>query len=247
MSFVKSRSDAPAGFFEVEAAGLRWLAAPGGVPVAEPLDVAPHRLTTTRLDTCPPTEAAAEEFGRRLAVTHDAGARHFGVPPDDWDDDGYIGTLPLPRAAEPIASWGEFYANLRLRPYLRAAHDQGIRLDGLDQVCTRLEAGVYDDPSDVPSRIHGDLWSGYVLWTPSGVHLIDPAAHGGHRETDLAMLALFGLPRLERVLRAYDEAHPLADGWKDRIGLHQLHPLLVHVVLFGGGYVAQAVDLAGRY
>lgn len=247
MSFVKSRPDAPAGFFEVEAAGLRWLAVPDGVPVAEPLDVSPDRLTTTRLATCPPTAAAAEEFGRRLAVTHDAGARHFGVPPEGWDGDGYIGTLPLPRAVEPVASWGEFYANLRLRPYLRAAHDQGIRLDGFDRVCTRLEAGAYDDPSDEPARIHGDLWSGNVLWTPNGVHLIDPAAHGGHRETDLAMLGLFGLPHLERVLQAYDEAHPLADGWRDRIGLHQLHPLLVHVVLFGGGYVTQAVELARRY
>ncbi len=195
----------------------------------------------------PPTESAAEDFGRRLAVTHDTGARYFGVPPDGWSGDGYIGTIPLPHALEPVESWGEFYANLRLRPYLRAAYDQGIQLDGIERVCTRLEAGVYDDPSDEPCRIHGDLWSGNVLWTPDGVHLIDPAAHGGHRETDLAMLALFGLPRLDRVLRAYDEAHSLRDGWQQRIGLHQLHPLLVHVVLFGGGYAAQAIEAARRY
>jgi fructosamine-3-kinase len=244
MTFVKSRSDAPAGFFEVEAAGLRWLAVPGGVPVAEPLDVSPTQLTTTRLDVAPPTESAAEDFGRRLTVTHDAGARHFGVPPEGWQGDGYIGTIPLPHAWEPVKSWGEFYANLRLRPYLRAAN---LHLDVFERLCTRLEAGTYDDPSEEPCRIHGDLWSGNVLWTPNGVHLIDPAAHGGHRETDLAMLALFGLPQLDRVLRAYDEAHPLADGWRDRIGLHQLHPLLVHVVLFGGGYLQQAVDLAKRY
>ncbi|MGW7685408.1 fructosamine kinase family protein [Kribbella sp. NPDC054772] len=245
--FVKSRPDAPEGFFEVEAAGLRWLAVPGGVPVAEPLDVSSDQLTTTRLDAAEPTGAAAEEFGRRLAVTHDAGARYFGVPPDGWDGDGYIGTIPLPRAVDPVKSWGEFYANLRLRPYLRAARDQGIHLDGFGRVLARLESGAYDDPSDGPSRIHGDLWSGNVLWTPDGVHLIDPAAHGGHRETDLAMLGLFGLPHLDRVLRAYDEAHPLADGWRDRIGLHQLHPLLVHVVLFGGGYVSQVMALVKKY
>lgn len=104
MTFVKSRRDAPAGFFEVEAAGLRWLAVPGGVPVAEPLEVSATHLTTNRLDTAPPTAAAAEEFGRRLAVTHDAGARYFGVPPDGWDGDGYIGALPLPHAREPSAS-----------------------------------------------------------------------------------------------------------------------------------------------
>jgi fructosamine-3-kinase len=74
--------------------------------------------------------------------------------------------------------------------------------------------------------------------------LIDPAAHGGHRETDLAMLALFGCPYLETVLAAYDEASPLADGWRTRVPLHQLFPLLVHVVLFGRGYAAQAVGAA---
>lgn len=249
--FVKRRPDAPPGFFEVEAAGLRWLAVPGGALVAEPVDVSPGQLSTVKLKLVPPTGAAADEFGRRLAVTHDAGARHFGVPPDGWTTDGYIGTIGLPHALQPVRAWGVFYANLRLRPYLRAAYDAGTidahELEVFERVCTRLEDGVYDDPSDEPSRIHGDLWSGNVVWAAGGVHLIDPAAHGGHRETDLAMLGLFGLPELERVLRAYDEAHPLADGWRDRVGLHRLHPLLTHVVMFGGSYVAQAVTLAHKY
>lgn len=247
--FVKRRHDAPTGFFEVEAAGLRWLAVPGGVPVADVLDVSATHLSTGHLQAAPPTGAAADEFGRRLAVTHDAGARYFGVPPDGWVGDGYIGAIGLPHSREPLP-WGEFYANLRLRPYLRAAYNQGTidghQLEIFERVCARLEAGTYD-ADERPSRIHGDLWSGNVLWTPTGVHLIDPAAHGGHRETDLAMLGLFGLPHLERVLRAYDEAHPLADGWRDRVGLHRLHPLLTHVVLFGGSYVAQAVAMAHKF
>jgi len=249
--FVKKRRDAPKGFFEVEAAGLRWLAVPGGVPVAEPVDVSGSQLSTVRLEFVPPTGAAADAFGRRLAVTHDAGAKYFGVPPDGWDGDGYIGSIALPHAPEPKKSWGDFYANLRLRPYLRAAYDRstidGHQLEVFEQVCARLEAGAYDDPSEPPSRIHGDLWSGNVLWCPDGVHLIDPAAHGGHRETDLAMLGLFGMPQLERVLRAYDEAHPLADGWRARVGLHRLHPLLTHVVMFGGSYVPQAIAMAHKY
>ena len=77
--------------------------------------------------------------------------------------------------------------------------------------------------------------------------MIDPAAHGGHRESDLAMLALFGLPHLPRVLDAYAEASPLADGWTDRVALHQLFPLLVHACLFGGGYGARAAEAARRY
>ena len=100
-------------------------------------------------------------------------------------------------------------------------------------------------PQEPPARIHGDLWSGNVLWGSDGTAwLIDPAAHGGHRETDLAMLALFGAPHLQRLLDAYAEAAPLADGWRERVPLHQLHPLLVHAVLFGGGYGARAAQAA---
>ena len=95
-------------------------------------------------------------------------------------------------------------------------------------------------PEEGPARLHGDLWSGNVLWAVDAAWLVDPAAHGGHRETDLAMLALFGLPYLDRVLLAYDDAAPLADGWRERAPLHQLWPLLVHAVLFGDAYGARA-------
>jgi fructosamine-3-kinase len=250
-TFVKERHDAPPGFFEVEAAGLRWLDVPGGVPVVQPLEVAPGRLATPRLAPAPPTGAAADEFGRRLAVMHDAGARHFGVPPDGWDTDGYIGTIELLHAHRATRSWGEFYATYRIQPYLRMAYDKGTigdhQLPVFDRLCSTLSSGAYDDPADRPCRIHGDLWSGNVFWTAEGVHLIDPAAHGGHRETDLAMLGLFGMPQLERVLRAYDEAHPLAEGWRDRVGLHRLHPLLTHTVMFGSAYVAPALAMARKY
>ena len=99
-------------------------------------------------------------------------------------------------------------------------------------------AGEFDD-DDGPVRLHGDLWSGNLLWTPDGVVLIDPAAHGGHRETDLAILALFGCPHLHAVIDGYRSVHPLREGWPDRTPLHQLYPLLAHVVLFGGGYARQ--------
>ena len=115
------------------------------------------------------------------------------------------------------------------------------------RVIERLASGVFDDDAP-PARIHGDLWSGNVLWSPDGVVLIDPAAHGGHRITDLAMLALFGTPRLARIHAAYAEASDhLPDGWRDLIGLHQLHPLLVHADLFGGSYRSQVVEVARRY
>jgi fructosamine-3-kinase len=123
----------------------------------------------------------------------------------------------------------------------------GARL--VDRVCARLEADDQEltGPPEPVARLHGDLWSGNVLWTPDGAVLIDPAAHGGHRESDLAMLALFGLPHLERALASYRERAPLAGGWRDRVALHQLFPLLVHAALFGSGYGVEAVAAAKRY
>ena len=99
-------------------------------------------------------------------------------------------------------------------------------------------------PAEPPSRIHGDCWSGNLLWSGGRGVLVDPAAHGGHRETDLAMLALFGAPYEDRIVASYQETAPLAAGWRARIPLHQLHPLLVHVCLFGAGYRDAALTAA---
>jgi fructosamine-3-kinase len=113
-------------------------------------------------------------------------------------------------------------------------------------------AGILEGSVDVgvpepPARLHGDLWSGNVLWAADGrVWVIDPAAHGGHRESDLAMLALFGAPQLERIIGAYEEVAPLAEGWRERVPLHQAWPLLVHAALFGGGYGTSAAGALRR-
>jgi fructosamine-3-kinase len=243
--FRKSRPDAPDGFFAVEAAGLRWLGAAGGAAVVEPLSVGAAEILLSYVRQRPPTSSDAEAFGAALARTHRAGAPHHGSPPDGWPGDGYIATLPLPHTAVAIdGGWGRFYADLRLAPYAAALDAEGRR--AVDAVGERLRAGdeALTGPPEPPARLHGDLWSGNVLWGGDGAVLVDPAAHGGHRETDLAMLALFGLPHLDRVLAAYDEAYPLADGWRGRVALHQLHPLLVHATLFGGGYAARATRAA---
>jgi fructosamine-3-kinase len=100
--------------------------------------------------------------------------------------------------------------------------------------------GELAGPPEPPARTHGDLWSGNVFWSGGKGWLIDPAAHGGHRETDLAMLALFGAPFLDEILAAYQAVTPLAGGWRARVPLHQLHPLLVHACLYGETYGAQA-------
>jgi fructosamine-3-kinase len=246
--FVKRSSGAPAGFFACEAAGLQWLsAADGGVPCARVIEYGDASLTLGRLERATPTRAAADEFGRRLAHTHDAGADAFGSPPDGWTGPGYFGPLhhPMPMSLAGHDRWGAFYARERLAPMAERAAPalSPATRAAVDAVISRCEAGDFDD-DDAPARLHGDLWCGNVMWTPDGAVLIDPAAHGGHRETDLAMLALFGCPFLDAVLDGYQSHRPLRDGWQARIGLHQLYPLLAHVVLFGGDYARQTHEAA---
>lgn len=241
-ALMKTHPRPPAGFFAAEVRGLRWLAEAAGVSVPEVLGTDDECVILRWVEPGRPTPDAAVGFGQALATTHAAGAPAYGLT-----QDGYIGRLPLPAGSAP--TWAEFYATARVLPYLRLGRDRGAISAGqaatVEAVLTRLPGLV---PEESVARLHGDLWNGNVLWGTDGrVWVIDPAAHGGHRETDLAMLALFGLPHLARVLEAYDEAAPLAEGWPDRVGLHQLFPLLVHACLFGGGYAARAADTAAGY
>jgi len=236
-TFVKRRADAPAGFFEAEAAGLRWLADAGGARVVGVIAVQPGRIELERIEDGSPSRRDARAFGAALARTHAAGADAFGAAPAGHDGPLYIGKRPLPSADE--ASWGRFYARDRVLPYLAIAERAGsVRDDEAGDIraaCRLIASGAFDD-DEPPARLHGDLWNGNVLWSPDGVVLIDPAAHGGHRETDLAMLALFGCPFLDDVLAGYDEATPLRAGWRGRVPMHQLHPLAVHAASYGRSY-----------
>jgi len=251
----KESAAAPPGYFAWEAAGLRWLAqarAAGGAAVVDVLDVDLHHLDLARLVPAPPTRDAAERLGRGLAATHAAGAPAHGCGPPGWDGDGWLGPLsePLPLALGAWDAWGEFFAQARIVALLPLARARGVLDDDevavFDRLAGRVASGTFDT-GEPPARLHGDLWSGNVLWTAADAVLIDPAAHGGSREADLAMLALFGAPHLEQVLAAYDEAAPLPDGWRDRVLLHQVHPLLLHAVLFGGSYAGQALRAARHY
>lgn len=227
------------GLATAEAAGLRWLAVPEGPPVPTVHGQDEQWLVVDHVPSGRMSAEAAERFGRQLATLHATGAPAFGEPPPGGPADAWIGTAPMRN--EPASEWPSWYAEHRVLPYLHTAAGSMQRSDvqAVEQVCDRI--GELAGPPEPPARLHGDLWSGNVHAGADGqVWLLDPAAHGGHRETDLAMLTLFGAPQLERILTCYDETAPLAAGWRARVPLHQLFPLLVHAVLFGGGYGASA-------
>lgn len=257
-----------------EAAGLRWLGEPqtsGGVRVAEVISVSPRRLEIARITPGRPSADAAQRFGRALARTHAAGAPWWGCPPPGWTGELHMGRskTPLVDHTHAPATWGEFYAEHRIAVFARDLRDAGrigtADLRMLDELAKHLRAGDLD--SEQPglvrraghtvARVHGDMWSGNVLWDGSpdsasadartGAALIDPMAHGGHAETDLATLTVFGFEHLDHIYASYDEVSPLAPGWRDRIELHQLGIVIMHAHLFGGGYVDESLRLARRY
>ncbi|MGC5233639.1 fructosamine kinase family protein [Streptomyces albogriseolus] len=240
---VKRAEDAEAA--RAEAAGLRWLAEADATPVPRVHDREEAWLVLDRVREGRPGREAALRFGRELAGLHAAGAPAFGAPPPGGPVEAFIGLAPMRNVTGD--DWPAWYAEHRVLPYLRRAVDAGTMDAGeaavVERVCARLPGLA--GPAEPPARLHGDLWNGNVLWGADGrVRLIDPAAHGGHRETDLAMLALFGCPLLDAVLEGYQDVAPLAAGWRARVGVHQLFPLLVHAVLFGRGYAGQALAAA---
>jgi fructosamine-3-kinase len=237
--FVKTNRHPPAGMFPAEARGLDWLRAAGAVRVPQVLAVDERFLALELIRPGKPRATFDEELGRGLAALHRAAPAAFGL-----DHDNFIGRLPQSNVPASAPGWPAFYRERRLQPQLQRAAGAGLLPAALrrdfDRLFERLEALV--GPEEPPARLHGDLWAGNRLVDATGRSwLIDPAAHGGHREFDLAMMRLFGGFRTA-AFAAYAEVYPLADGHAERVPLYQLYPLLVHVNLFGGSYVASVAS-----
>ena len=244
--FVKHREGAPAGMYAAEAAGLAWLAEPSALRTPAVVAVGDERpprfLALEWIPRGSPAAGHDEALGRGLAALHRAGSPAFGLA-----DDNFIGSLPQRNGLAD--SWPAFYGERRLEPLARMAADAGALpaefLAGLERLRARLPDLC--GPPEPPARLHGDLWGGNAMAGPDGAPvLIDPAVYGGHREIDLAMMRLFG-GFSRAVFDGYAEAHPLAPGHEDRAELYQLYPVLVHVVLFGGGYARSAERILRRY
>ena len=243
--FVKTHPSPPAGMYEAEARGLRWLEAAGAIRVPRVLAVSDARPAFLALELLTPSKRRArfdEELGRSLASLHTFGAPSFGL-----DHDNFIGRLP--QSNTPADDWASFYWSERLEPQARMAIEGGLLDAGtrraLDALRAKLPALV--GPEEPPARLHGDLWGGNLhVDDTGGPSVIDPAVYGGHREMDLAMMRLFG-GFGTRVFSAYREAMPLAPGADERVALYQLYPLLVHVNLFGGSYVGSVKRALSEY
>jgi fructosamine-3-kinase len=243
--FAKTHPGAPPGSFTTEATGLAWLRAAGPLAVPGVLAVAddpPNHLVLEWIDAGAGRSRDEAGFGAALAGLHRAGAPCFGR-----EDRRTTGSRGLPN--EPCETWAEFYATNRLLPLARLARDGRVlpsrQIDALVRLAGDLARfGAADEP---PARLHGDLWAGNRLVDSAGRSwLIDPAAHGGHREFDLAMMRLFGGFGAD-CFAAYSDAHPLAPGWEDRVLLHQIAPLVVHAVKFGGHYVDASISAIDHY
>jgi fructosamine-3-kinase len=237
--FAKTHPDPPPGFFTTEAAGLRWLREPDVVAVPEVLAVSddPAFLVLEWIEVGYGNVRTEVDLGRSLARLHQATPGCFGR-----EDRRTTGSRGLPN--EPCATWAEFYATQRLAPLARLARDAGalpsVAIAGLERLAQPDRLATFGAADEPPARLHGDLWAGNRLVDAAGRSwLIDPAAHGGHREFDLAMMRLFGGFGAD-CFASYEELHPLTAGWEDRVPLHQIAPLVVHAIKFGGGYVSAA-------
>jgi len=257
-AFVKRAAGAPDMFepdmFEREAEGLRALAAAEAIRVPQVLAVGEQALVLEMIQEAPKKRGFFEAFGQDFAKLHAHRGKAFG-----FLHDNFIGSTrqrndpldgPWDEAAEDDGStWPEFFVERRLRFQLRLAVNAGHDRE-LERLLDRAEARIIELLSaaiELPSILHGDLWSGNFIVDDRGqACLIDPAVYYGHREADLAMTRLFGGFDAS-FYGAYAEAWPLAPGHQDRLAIYQLYHLLNHLNLFGSGYFAQSQRILQHY
>ncbi|EEZ91246.1 fructosamine kinase [Mobiluncus mulieris 28-1] len=244
-----------------EAASLEWLDQANGARIVKVLRHDHAGLHLEFLEDGFQSPKAAHEFGAALAATHAAGAPGWGAAPPTWDSEqAFKGLMPMsvvPAGKDfPYQSFGTWLSAQRLQPVAEAAAKHGdlppklmARFEKLYHV---LQTGEFDSPQPQlvktpAARLHGDLWAGNLCWTRPGIVLIDPSAYGGHAETDLAECEVFSTPYINEIYAGYQSVSPLSPGWKERLSLHQLYMMTLHLALFGGGYLHAVSRILQQY
>ncbi|MDV3309217.1 MAG: fructosamine kinase family protein [Cyclobacteriaceae bacterium] len=233
------------GMFETEAKGLALLFDTGALRIPRVVGTGTRGEYQFILMEFVQSAAKSREYwrtlGRQLAALHRTSWHQYGL-----DHDNYMGSLPQENA--PSHDWVSFFIERRLHPQLKLGVDaRRISSDVTTQfeiLFKRLRDILNQEP---PSLVHGDLWSGNVIVDDTGNPcLIDPAVYYGHREIDLAMTELFG-GFDQDFYDAYEEAFPTEPSLQERLDIYKLYPLLVHVNLFGGGYLGEVRAILRRY
>ncbi|RDE24529.1 hypothetical protein DV711_02780 [Motiliproteus coralliicola] len=246
--FIKHLHNPPSNFFTAEAAGLKALSGAGIIQTPTVCAVGPCLLVLELIETCQPTEQHWQQLGHQLAELHRQPMPSFG-----FSHHTYCGLSEQTNRQDQNGF--RFFAEQRLLPQGKRAYQAGLldrgMLKRLERICQRLEDWI---PPQSAVLIHGDLWSGNVLFGKRARHsdersqpfLIDPAAYYGWAEADLAMTRLFG-GFYPTFYSAYLETNPLQSGWQERQPLYNLYHLLNHLNLFGLSYQASVAEVLQRY
>ncbi len=238
--FAKCAEDAPEGLFESEAAGLAALAGRGALRVPAALHAERRGIVMENLGRGEPGAGYWSRLGEGLAALHREAMPRFGFDGDNW-----CGATPQSNA--PDADGHAFFARRRILPLARAAFERGLAdraaLARLERIADGLPRWIPPMPA---ALIHGDLWSGNVHCAGGEPALVDPAAHWGWAEAELAMTVLFGgFPR--EFHDSYARAGDMAPDWRERAPLYNLYHLLNHLLMFGGGYLEPVLRICARY
>ncbi len=244
--FVKwNKASKYPGMFEKEAAGLNILQKTGIIKTPEVIGYGEaENYSWLLLELIEPGNEIKdfyEDFGQALAKIHKCSNEYFGL-----SHDNYIGSLP--QYNTPAKNWIDFFIENRLEVQLKKGRDNGIIGSNITKKFFAFYSYLPDFfPEEPPSLLHGDLWSGnYMCGNNGHACLIDPAVYYGHRLIDLGMSKLFG-GFSYAFYEAYNNEYPLEKSWEKSIEIANLYPLLVHVNLFGGGYLRQVESIIMRF
>lgn len=234
--FLKWNIDCDKNMFDLEKKGLEMLASAQSIQTPKIISIESEYLLMDFIETVSVNTSSWEEAGRAIAELHQISSKSFGL-----DYNNFIGTLVQDNKQKDM--WVDFYINQRIYPQLLSGNFPLSTINLFEKFFINVENFF---PEECPSLLHGDFWQGNFLMSTDGIFLIDPAIYFGFREMDIAMTKLFGGFN-NRFYEAYHEYFPLAEGWKDRVDICNLYPLLLHANLFGGSYHSQLISIVKRF